>query len=85
MEQWRSKYINLQPTPAEVYNTLAMPVILSASGYFGAEPLTIHDKKDVFHAMIYTKTPSFSAIIADGSPATANYQIVDGVMIVTIR
>ena len=85
MKQWSDKSVNLQPTPIEIYNTLSEHVTLSAGGYLGAEPVTIYADCNETGCTIYTKTPAFSVSTEDSSPAITNYQIIDGVMIVTIR
>jgi len=84
IKQWSDKPINLQPTPVKVYNTLLIPVTLSAGGYLCNEPMTIPANGNNSGYTIYTKTPAFIAS-AKNLPAITNFQVVDGVMIVTIR
>jgi len=84
MEKWSDTSVRLHPTPIEIQNTLSAPVQLSAGGYLGAEPVKVDANWNDSANTIYAKKPVFTAR-AEGSPATVNFQIVDGTMYVTIR
>jgi len=82
--RWVGKFVNLQSIPIAIYNTLSIPVTLSAGGYLGNDPMTIPANSNVTSSTIYTSGPVFM-VSTESFPATADFQIVDGVMYVTIR
>jgi len=84
IEKWSDKSVSIQPIPIEVCNTLSIPVTLYANDYLGTEPMTIPANSNDNSNTIYTKKPSFT-IVAEKSPTTAVWQIVDNVILVTIR
>ena len=84
---WEGTFIDLPSIPIKVYNTLSIPVTLSTNGFFETDPmLNIPPGKDtVAHEnIIFTKSPVF-IVSTDSFPVTADFQIVDGIMYVTIR
>jgi hypothetical protein len=79
-----AEFIDFSPIPVKVYNALSIPVRLSADGYMETEPMPIDGgERDKVNA-IYIETPNFS-VATDTYPASASYEIKNGVMYVTIR
>jgi hypothetical protein len=79
-----AEFIDFSPITVNVYNTLAIPVNLTANGYMGTEPMLIGAGKDDGVNAIYTRTPNFN-VATDSYPAIADYEIKNGVMYVLIR
>jgi hypothetical protein len=74
---------NLPSREVRVHNTLGYPVTLTAGGWM-EDMANISPGDDHSTGVIFTDKPVFS--VSTGSfPATAQYQIIDGVMYVTIR
>jgi hypothetical protein len=64
---------------------MSIPVTLSAGGYLDVDPmLNITANSDDSANAIYTKTPVFT-VSTSSFPASADFQIVDNVMYVTVR
>jgi len=82
--KWAGRFINLQSIPIVIYNTLSIPVTLSAGGYLGNDPVMIPANSNDSIGAIYNTTPNFT-VSTESFPATADFQIVGGVMYVTIR
>jgi hypothetical protein len=81
---YKGKFVDLSSIPVKVYNTLSIPVTLSAGGYLGTDPMSDIQEGDNNANTIYTKSPVLT-VTTSSFPATADFQIVDGVMFVTVR
>jgi len=81
---WAGRFVNLQSISIMVYNTLSIPVTLSAGGYLGNEPMVIPANSNDNIGTIYNMHPNF-IVSTDSFPATADFQIVSNVMYITIR
>jgi hypothetical protein len=88
VETREGKFVDLDPIPIKVNNTLSFSVTLSAGGCLGTEPMSdiqLGFVDDANHSnTIYSLNPVFQ-VFAQGFPAVADFQIVDGVMYVTVR
>jgi len=82
--RWAGRFVNLQSVPIVIYNTLSIPVTLSAGGYLGNDPMVIPANSNDNAGAIYNASPVFTAS-TESFPATADFQIVDGVMYITVR
>jgi len=78
------KFIDLLSIPVIIYNTLSISVTLQANGYLGVEPMVIPANNNNSVSVIYTTSPAFT-VSTESFPATADFQIVDGTMFVTVR
>ena len=81
---WSGRFVGLQSMPIVVYNTLSIPVELSAGGYLDTDPMAIPADSNDNIGTIYNTSPAF-AVSTVSFPATADFQIVGGTMYVTIR
>ena len=88
IETREGKFVDLVPMPIKVNNTLFFPVTLSAAGYLGTEPMSDIQSgfiDDANHTnTIYSLNPVFQ-VSAQSFPAVADFQIVDGIIYVTVR
>ncbi|MCL2194232.1 MAG: hypothetical protein FWB78_12665 [Treponema sp.] len=82
--RWAGRFVNLQSIQIAIYNTLSIPVTLSAGGYLGNDPMIIPADSNDTSGTIYTSGPVFT-VSTESFPATADFQIVNGTMFVTIR
>jgi hypothetical protein len=82
---YRGKFVDLPSIPVVINNTMSIPVTLSAGGYLDVDPmLNITANSDDSTNAIYTRTPVFT-VSTSSFPATADSQIVDDVMYITVR
>ena len=77
------KFIDLPSIPVQIYNTLSFPVTLTADGFLEIEPMSVAIG-DANTNTIFTKNPILT-ITSNSFPATADFQIVDGVMYIIVR
>jgi len=82
---YRGKFIDLPSILVIINNTMSIPVTLSAGGYLDVDPmLSITANSNDSTNAIYTRIPTFT-VSTSSFPATADFQIVDNVMYVTVR
>jgi hypothetical protein len=79
-----AEFTDFSPIAVRVYNTLSISVSLSADGYMQTEPMAIAGEASDQANFIYTGMPNFS-VATDTYPASAECEIKNGVMYVTIR
>ena len=77
------KFIDLSSIPVQIYNTLSIPVTLSAGGYFGIDPMPVLIGDNNINT-IYSENPILT-VTTNSFPATADFQIVDGIMYIIVR
>jgi len=83
-DTYKGKFVDLPSISVVIYNTLSIPVTLSADGCLGVDPMPNVQSGDNNTNTIFSKNPIFS-VITDTFPATADFQIVNDIMYVTIR
>ena len=81
--RWTGRFVDLQSMPIVIYNMLSVPVTLHAGGYMNIDPMVVQVGDDNT-GTIYTASPTFTASFSN-FPATADFQIVNNVMYITIR
>jgi hypothetical protein len=91
LQEYSKSTITVSNCPSwvlRVDNKLSIPVTLSADGWMDIMeniPPGAGDTNDQIHTnVIFTNKPIFS-VVTNSFPATAQYQIIDNVMYVTIR
>jgi hypothetical protein len=83
-DTYKGKFVDLLSIPVKVYNTLSIPVTLSASGYLGVDPMSNVQTGDNNTNIIFSRNPIFT-VITDSFPAMADFQIFDNIMYIIIR
>jgi hypothetical protein len=80
-----AEFIDFSAITIKVYNTLSIPVELSADGYMATDPMPINASEIDKVNIIYTETPNF-VVTTDTYSAVADYTIQDdGIMYLTIH
>jgi hypothetical protein len=80
---YKGKFVDLPSLPIVIYNTLSIPVTLSAGGCLSVDPMPVQTGDNNTNT-IYSKNPIFT-VSTDSFPASADFQIVDDIMYVTVR
>jgi hypothetical protein len=83
-DTYKGKFVDLPSIPVVVYNTLSFPVTLSAGGCLGVDPMVNVPTGDNNTNTIFSRNPVFT-VTTDTFPATADFQIVNDIMYVTVR
>jgi hypothetical protein len=81
---YKGKFVDLTSIPVVVYNTLSFPVTLSAGGCLGVDPMVNVPAGDNNTNTVFSRNPVF-VVTTDTFPATADFQIVDDIMYITVR
>jgi hypothetical protein len=79
-----AEFVDFSPMAVKIYNTLSIPVMLSADGYMGTDPMPIGANEIDQKNSIYIEAPIFT-VTTDTYPVIADYEIKNSVMYITIR
>lgn len=81
---YKGKFVDLPSIPVMIYNTLSIPVTLSAGGCLGIDPMPNVQTGDNNTNTIFSRNPVFT-VTTESFPAIADFQIIDNVMYVIVR